>query len=129
MAQPRLPPLGIGLMGLGRHGSRHAQHILNDVPEARPVAVSRPRATESSGLPSGLAIPCYADYHDLIQDPHVQAVVVVTPPALNREICLAVARVRKALLVEKPLATTAADARLIARAARDCGQVMMTAHT
>lgn len=129
MAQPRLPPLGIGLIGLGRHGSRYAQHILNDLPEARLVAVSRRRPTESSGLPSGLAIPCYADYHDLIVDPHVEAVVVVAPPALNRGICLAVASARKALLVEKPLATTAADARLIARAARDCGQVMMTAQT
>ncbi|HVG01775.1 MAG TPA: Gfo/Idh/MocA family oxidoreductase [Nitrospira sp.] len=129
MTQPPFPPLGIGLIGLGRHGSRYAKHILNDLPEARLVAVSRRRATEGSGLPSASAIPCYSDYHDLIDDPHVQAVVVVTPPALNRDICLAVAGARKALLVEKPLAITAAEARLIAGAARESRQVTMTAQT
>jgi predicted dehydrogenase len=65
----------------------------------------------------------------LIADPRVEAVVVVTPPALNREICLAVARAKKALLVEKPLATSAEDARAIAQAAQGSGQVMMTAQT
>jgi predicted dehydrogenase len=59
----------------------------------------------------------------------VEAVVVVTPPALNREICLAVAHAKKALLVEKPLATTADEARVIAQAAQGSGQVMMTAQT
>jgi predicted dehydrogenase len=48
----------------------------------------------------------------------VAAVVVVTPPELNREICLAVVQAQKALLVEKPLATTADEARTIAQAAR-----------
>ncbi len=129
MAQQPLPPLGIGLIGLGRHGSRYAQHILNDLPEGRLVAVSRRRTTGASLLPSALAIPCYPDYHDLIENPHVEAVVVVTPPALNLDICLAVAGARKALLIEKPLAVSAAEARLIAGAARQSRQVMMTAHT
>ena len=74
-------------------------------------------------------MPCYADYHELIADPHVEAVVVVTPPALNRDICLSVARAKKALLIEKPLAITADDARAIARASAQSGRVMMTAHT
>jgi predicted dehydrogenase len=59
----------------------------------------------------------------------VEAVVVVTPPALNLEICLAVAQAKKALLVEKPLAVMAAEARAIAGAARQAGSVMMTAQT
>ncbi len=122
-------PLGIGLIGLGRHGSRYAKHILNDLPDTRLVAVSRRRAGEGHGLASAPTVPCYPDYRQVIADPFVEAVVVVTPPALNREICLAVARARKALLVEKPLAITADDARAIARASRQAGQVMMTAQT
>ena len=80
MAQQPLPPLGIGLIGLGRHGSRYVKHIVQDLPEARLVAVSRRRAGEGLGLSIASAIPCYSDYHDLIEDPHVEAVVVVTPP-------------------------------------------------
>ena len=129
MAQQPLPPLGIGLIGLGRHGSRYAKHIVQDLPEARLVAVSRRRAGEGLGLSIASAIPCYSDYHDLIEDPHVEAVVVVTPPTLNRDICLAVAAAHKALLVEKPLAITAEDARAIGRATQQSRQVMMTAQT
>ena len=129
MSYERLAPLGIGLIGLGRHGSRYAKHILADLPDARLVAVSRRRSGEEHGLTSAPAVPCYLDYHELIADPHVEAVVVVTPPALNRDICLSVARAKKALLVEKPLAITADDARAIMRAAGQAGQVMMTAQT
>ncbi|MGZ9275405.1 MAG: Gfo/Idh/MocA family protein, partial [Nitrospira sp.] len=129
MSYERLAPLGIGLIGLGRHGSRYAKHILADLPDARLVAVSRRRSGEGHGLASAPTVPCYLDYQDLIADPHVEAVVVVTPPALNRDICLSVARAKKALLVEKPLAITADDARAIARTAGQSGQVMMTAQT
>ncbi len=129
MSQEPRPPLGIGLIGLGHHGSRYAKHLLQDVSDARLVAVCRRRAGEGSGLAFAPKVPCYADYHDLINDPSVEAVVVVTPPALNREICVAVAEARKALLVEKPLATTADEARRIAQAARGSGEVMMTAQT
>lgn len=129
MSYERLAPLGIGLIGLGRHGSRYAKHILADLPDARLVAVSRRRSSEGHGLASAPAVLCYLDYHELIADPYVEAVVVVTPPALNRDICLSVARAKKALLVEKPLAITADDARAIARAAGQAGPVMMTAQT
>jgi len=129
MSQEPRPPLGIGLIGLGHHGSRYAKHLVQDVSDARLVAVCRRRAGEGSGLSFAPAVPCYADYHELISDPLVEAVVVVTPPALNLEICVAVAGAKKALLVEKPLATTADEARRIAQAARGSGQVMMTAQT
>ncbi len=129
MSRTLRTPLGIGLIGLGHHGSRYAKHLLQDLPEARLVAVSRRRVGEGNGLPSAPTVPCYLDYHELIADPLVEAVVVVTPPALNHDICVAVARARKALLVEKPLATTAEEARAIAQAAQGSGQVMMTAQT
>lgn len=129
MSQEPRPPLGIGLIGLGHHGSRYAKHLVQDLPDARLIAVCRKRAAEGSGLAFAPTTPCYADYHELIAHPSVEAVVVVTPPALNREMCVAVAEARKALLVEKPLATTAADARVIAQAAQGSGQVMMTAQT
>lgn len=129
MSHEPCTPLGIGLIGLGRHGSRYAKHLLHDLPDVRLVAVSRRRTTEGNGLASAPTVPCYSDYHELIADPQVEAVVVVTPPALNREICLAVAEAKKALLVEKPLATTAEDARAIARAAQGSRQTMMTAQT
>ena len=122
-------PLGIGLIGLGHHGSRYAKHLLHDLPEARLVAVCRRRAGKGHGLADTETVSCYTDYHELIADSRVEAVVVVTPPTLNRDICLSVAQAKKALLVEKPLATTAEDARAIMQATKGSGQVMMTAQT
>ena len=122
-------PLGIGLIGLGHHGSRYAKHLLQDVPDVRLVAVCRRRAEMGNGLADQTGVPCYSDYRELIADSRVQAVVVVTTPTLNRDICIAVAQAKKALLVEKPLATTAEDARAIMQAAQSSGQVMMTGHT
>lgn len=122
-------PLGVGLIGLGHHGSRYAKHLLHDLPEARLAAVCRRRAEQGNGLSDGATVPCYSDYHELIADPGVEAVVVVTPPTLNRDICISVALAKKALLVEKPLATTAEEARAILRAAQGSSQVMMTAQT
>jgi predicted dehydrogenase len=122
-------PLGIGLIGLGRHGSRYARHLLNDVPEGRLTAVCRRHIHEGSGLPAGSTAACYADYRELIADSRVDAVVIVTPPALNREISLAVAAAGKPFLIEKPLAPTLDDARAIASAAAQCGCIAMTAQT
>ena len=48
--------LGIGLIGLGRHGSRYAKHILADLPDARLVAVSRRRQVRGMGSHAALAV-------------------------------------------------------------------------
>jgi len=57
-------PLGIGLIGVGHHGSRYAKHLLQDLPEALLAAVSRRRTAGGNGLASAPAVPCYPDYHE-----------------------------------------------------------------
>ena len=69
------------------------------------------------------------EWRELVACKEVEAVVVVTPPALNREICLAAVRAGKPLLIEKPLALTVADAQEMVRAAREAGITLMTAQT
>lgn len=119
-------PLRLGLIGVGRHGSRYLRHIA-DLAEARLVAVCRRTGTMDES--AGQAIPCYTDYRKLIDDPEVEAVIVVTPPSVNRDICFAAVQAKKPLLIEKPLATTAADAAAMVRAAREAGVTLMTAQT
>ena len=118
--------LGIGLVGVGRHGSRYVQHLLHDLPGVGLAAICRRRVEEP--LP-GAAVPVYNDYRAMIADPRVQAVVVVTPPSLCRDICLAAVREGKPVLIEKPLATTGADARAMVTAANRAHVILMTAQT
>lgn len=119
----------IGLIGVGRHGSRYIHHLLHDLPGASLAALCRKRIGE--GLPSlpTTAIPVYGDYRGLISDPTVEAIVVVTPPSLCPEICLAAVRAGKPILIEKPLAPTGRDARAMVRAAEEAGVLLMTAQT
>ncbi|WP_455378443.1 Gfo/Idh/MocA family protein [Petrachloros mirabilis] len=118
--------LGIGLIGVGRHGSRYVQHLLHDLPGVRIAAVSRRNVAETI---VGSRAPIYDDYHAMILDPSVQAVVAVTPPSLCRDICLATVRAGKPILIEKPLATSGTDARAMVAAAEEAGVILMTAQT
>jgi predicted dehydrogenase len=122
-------PLKIGLIGAGRHGSRYIHHLLHDLPGVSLAALCRKRIGE--GLPSfpRTEIPVYGDYHFLIADPRVEAVVVVTPPSLCPEICLEAVKARKPILIEKPLAPTGREARMMVTAAEEAGLLLMTAQT
>jgi predicted dehydrogenase len=126
MRREQEAPLRLGLIGLGRHGSRYIRHIA-EIPETKLVAVCR--RTETVTPSAGREVRSYTDFRQLIQDPEVDAVIVVTPPSINRDICLAAVQAKKPLLIEKPLATAAGDAAVMVQAARDAGVVLMTAQT
>ena len=96
--------LGIGLIGVGRHGSRYVHHLLHDLPGVTLAALCRKRIGEGLASLPRTEIPVYGDYRSLIADPMVEAVVVVTPPSLCPEICLAAVKAGKPILIEKPLA-------------------------
>ena len=122
-------PLSIGLIGAGRHGSRYIHHLLHDLPSVRLAALCRKRIEEELPSLSTAEIPVYGDYRDLIADPTVEAVVVVTLPTLCPEICLETVKARKPLLIEKPLALTGREARAMVAAAEEAGLLLMTAQT
>lgn len=122
-------PLRIGLIGAGRHGSRYIHHLLHDLPGVSLAALCRKRIGESLPSLSTTKIPIYGDYRALIADPLVEAVVVVTPPSLCPEICLEAVKSKKPILIEKPLASTGREARMMVAAAEEAGLLLMTAQT
>ncbi len=122
-------PLRIGLIGAGRHGSRYIQHLLHDLPGVSLAALCRKRIGERLSSLSTTDIPVYGDYRALIADPRVEAVVVVTPPSLCLEICLEAVKAGKPILIEKPLAPTGREARMMVGAAEEAGLLLMTAQT
>lgn len=117
--------LRVGLVGVGRHGSRYVQHLLHDLPEAELAGICR----RSGSAYPGLDVPVYDDYRALIADPRVEAIVVVTPPSLCHRICLSAVKGGKAILVEKPLAINGREARAMVAAAEAAQVPLMTAQT
>jgi predicted dehydrogenase len=123
-------PIGIGLIGVGHHGIRYARHLLlQDVPGAVLRAACRQRPERGLDLPGSDSVRIYGDPRSLITDPTVDAVVVVTPPVLSRDICHQCIQARKPLLIEKPLSVSSEDARAMADASAQAGVPLMTAQT
>lgn len=122
-------PIGIGLIGAGKHGQRYIRHIRNDVPALTLAALTRRDATAGRTQAHELDCRFHADWHDLIADPRVDAVVAVVPPTLHLEIATAVAAAKKPLLIEKPLGVTGAVATEIVRLVRAAGVPTIMAHT
>ena len=122
-------PIGLGLIGVGRHGIRYARHLIQDIPSARLHAVCRQRPEQGIDVPGSQPVTVYALPEQLIADPRVDAVIVVVPPILHKDLCLAAVAARKPVLIEKPLATTYRDACVMVEAAERAGVPLMTAHT
>ncbi|WP_173051176.1 Gfo/Idh/MocA family protein [Nitrospira sp. KM1] len=119
-------PIGVGLVGVGRHGSRYARYLAKDVPGAVLAAICRKRVEEQLPFDN---VSVYGDFRDLIADPRVHAVVVVTSPLLCHDICLEAVRAGKPVLVEKPLAFNGAQARSMVAEADRASVPLMTAQT
>jgi predicted dehydrogenase len=68
------------------------------------------------------------DYRQLVQRDDVDALVVATPAVTHREIGLTGLQAGKHVLMEKPLASSAAEARELAQSPLAAGQVLMVGH-
>jgi len=107
----------IGIIGTGNHGSRYANHILNDVAGLELAALSR-RTGEGRYQAAQWNCRWYTDWMELVRDDTVDAVIAVVPPSLNLDIALACADHGKPLLVEKPLAVNSIEASRIVELCR-----------
>lgn len=116
-----------GIFGAGVIARQFAED-LRQVPNAKVGAIH----TRSGKLPDGLGalVPdakIVASLNELLADPAIDAVYVATPNSAHAEQALAAIAVGKPVLVEKPLATTSADARRISAAAKAAGVFAMEA--
>lgn len=110
--------LGIGIIGTGRHGSRYARHIREDVGGLHLAAISR-RSAEGASQAESWNCRFHADFTALVDDPAVDAVLAVVTPDLNPSIAQACGAARKPLLLEKPLAIDTASAERALQAMGD----------
>ena len=103
--------LNVGLIGLGRLGRVYARDLTSRIGCTRLVAVADVDAraveevTREFDVPRGSTDPA-----DVIGDPGVDAVVIVTPTATHRAVTEAAAAAGKAIFCEKPLSISLEEA-------------------
>jgi inositol 2-dehydrogenase len=103
--------LNVGLVGVGRMGIAYARYLASRVPGARLHAVSDVRRDVAvSARDEFGAAKAYTEFHDLVNDPQIDAVVVMTPTKLHKDVVLAAAEAGKAIFCEKPLSLALEDA-------------------
>lgn len=115
-----------GVLGASRV-SREFAHCLGLLPRARLTAIASRTREHAEQLARELGVRAYSDLEAFFADPDIDVVYVATPPALHEEHALAAIAQGKAVLCEKPFATSPAAARRIASAAREAGVFCMEA--
>lgn len=122
-------PIGILVVGAGFIAEVHGAAVIAS-PRAQLVGVvdtDRGRAAAFARAHGG--IPYTGELAEALTWPDVDAVVLCTPNHTHAPIGAAVADAGKHMLVEKPLATTVADARSLAERFETARRVLVTAHS
>jgi scyllo-inositol 2-dehydrogenase (NAD+) len=97
--------LNVGLIGLGRLGRVYARDLAARIAETRLVAVADPVDTAVREVAAEYDVPgAYANAAELIDDPNVDAVVIVSPTHTHREVVIQAVARKKPTFCEKPLA-------------------------
>ena len=122
-------PVSVAVVGAGYWGPNLTRNLLacpaTDLRWVCDLELSRARDVVGART----AVSVTDTFDDVLNDPHVEAVAVATPAATHVSIALACLEAGKHVLVEKPLATSAADAEKLVAVAERSGLVLMTDHT
>ena len=121
MNKTRIAVIGVGYLG------QHQARILAAIPEVDLVAVVDTKPGRAAEIAAKYATAPLADASALVG--RVDAVTIATPTISHVEIALPFVKAGVAVLVEKPLAASLAEADRLVKAAAARGTVLATGHT
>lgn len=119
-------PIAVAVVGYGYWGSKHAR-VLSSIPGTDVMVVDRSEARLDEAVATNHAMGVSRSLDDVLD--RVDAVVVCTPPATHAAVATTALTAGRHTLVEKPLATTVADAELLVDAAERHDARLMVGHT
>jgi myo-inositol 2-dehydrogenase/D-chiro-inositol 1-dehydrogenase len=102
--------LNIGLIGAGRIGRVHAQHLASRISAAKLVMVADAFEEAARQCAELYTVPSVAqDYRAVLEHPDIQAVVICSPSDTHAQIIEEAAQVGKHIFCEKPIANDLAS--------------------
>lgn len=114
----------VGLVGYGAWGRHHAKAIAG-APSARLAAIATSSTEAEADWPEARIL---ADWRALVGDPAIEAVFVALPNHLHAEVAQAALHAGKHVLLEKPMALSAADCDALVAASRTSRGVLTIGH-
>ena len=119
----------VGVIGAGYWGPNIVRNLY-EAPGAEAVAVADLSQDRLDAISKRFpALRVTTDYRELINDPSIDAICVVTPVGTHRKLAEEAFAAGKHVFVEKPLAKTVSDAEAIVRAGERAGKTLMVGHT
>ena len=96
--------LNVGIIGAGMIGKLHAQNLAFRIPEVRPLVVADINETAAREVADRCGIPkAIKDYHQILDDPAIDAIVVCSSTATHARIIIEAAQAGKHIFCEKPI--------------------------
>jgi predicted dehydrogenase len=121
-----MKPLRVAVIGVGHLGRHHAR-LLSALPGVELSGVVDTNRARAEEIAAASGTRAHTDYRDVIG--RVDAVTLAVPTEIHREVALPFLEAGAAVLVEKPMARSVAEAdELIAAAART-GALLAVGHT
>ncbi|HEX6501976.1 MAG TPA: Gfo/Idh/MocA family oxidoreductase [Terriglobales bacterium] len=103
--------LGLGVLGVGEMGRRHAENLRRQVTEAELVAIADVDHGRARKVASDLEVPhAFGSFEDMLERKDIRAVLIATPDKFHAACIRAAAEAGKDILCEKPLALSLKDA-------------------
>jgi len=117
--------LRVAIMGLGSYGTRVAE-AMQSCTRAKLVGLISGTPSKIKAWRSKYAIPeknCYdyTNYDSIRDNPDIDAVYIITPNALHHDAVIRVARARKHVICEKPMAINAKEGQEMVDACKAAG--------
>lgn len=112
----------VGVVGAGGMGARHATNLSTRVTGARVGGVTDLDRDRAEKLAAGCGGVTFESERDLIRASEIDAVVIASPDDTHADLVLECLRNGKPVLCEKPLATSAEDARRVIDAEVELGR-------
>jgi inositol 2-dehydrogenase len=114
--------IGIGVLGVGEMGKRHAENLRRLVPGADLVAVADVAADRAKLVAEELEIGrSFGSLEAMLECKEIQAVLIATPDKFHAEGVIQAAKAGKDILCEKPIALNLADAHAALAAVSKAG--------
>lgn len=106
----RHSPIRLGLLGCGSFAERRILPALAEVPTLQAVCLQKRDITQAQAVAAKFGLPRAVETRDeLLRDPEVDAVFIMTPNHCHAEDAIACGKAGKPTLCEKPLAPTVAE--------------------
>jgi predicted dehydrogenase len=114
--------IGIGIVGLGLAAKPHALALRDLVAKVDVIGGFSPSASRRAAFAQAWDMPVVDSLAALLDNPRVDAVMILAPPRAHAELAITAARAGKHVLLEKPVDVDLPQARALVEAVESCGR-------